>query len=52
MLRRILGEDVILNHKLEEELWGVEADRGQLEQVIMSLCFNVVTPCLRVVRST
>lgn len=40
MLQRILGEDVVLNHHLEKELWGVEADRGQLEQVIMNLCVN------------
>lgn len=40
MLQRILGEDVVLKHELEDELWGVEADRGQLEQVIMNLCVN------------
>ncbi|NCF83912.1 MAG: response regulator [Verrucomicrobiaceae bacterium] len=40
MLQRILGEDIVLKHELEKELWGVEADRGQLEQVIMNLCVN------------
>jgi signal transduction histidine kinase/CheY-like chemotaxis protein len=40
MLQRILGEDVVLKHELEENLWGVEADRGQLEQVVMNLCVN------------
>ncbi len=40
MLQRILGEDVVLEPHLEDDLWGVEADRGQLEQVIMNLCVN------------
>ncbi len=40
MLQRILGEDVILEQDLEKDLWGVEADRGQIDQVIMNLCVN------------
>jgi hypothetical protein len=38
MLQRILGEDVVLDLALEKELWGVEADRGQLEKVIEFVC--------------
>jgi two-component system cell cycle sensor histidine kinase/response regulator CckA len=44
MLQRILGEDVVLDLALEKELWGVEADRGQLEKVIMNSCVNVRHP--------
>lgn len=40
MLQRIMGEDVSLKLNLEKALWGVEADRGQIEQVIMNLCVN------------
>ncbi len=40
MLQRILGEDVVLKQDLATDLWGIEADRGQLEQVIMNLCVN------------
>jgi PAS domain S-box-containing protein len=40
MLRRLIGEDVVLRTKLETSLSGVEADPGQIEQVIMNLAVN------------
>src|SRR3954469_4657294 len=40
MLRRTLGENVTLSVVCDEPLWDVEADRGQLEQVLMSLALN------------
>jgi PAS domain S-box-containing protein len=40
MLRRLIGEDVDLRTRLEEGLWNVRADRGQLMQVLMNLALN------------
>jgi PAS domain S-box-containing protein len=40
MLRRILGEDIELNHKLSPDLGLTMADPGQIEQVIMNLAVN------------
>jgi PAS domain S-box-containing protein len=40
MLRRLLGEDVEIVVKLKEGLGSVEADPGQLEQVVMNLAVN------------
>lgn len=40
MLRRLLGEDVRLETRLDEALGLVKADSGQLEQVIMNLAVN------------
>jgi PAS domain S-box-containing protein len=40
MLRRLIGEDVELVIKLAPELGDVEADPGQIEQVIMNLAVN------------
>ena len=40
MLRRLAGEDVELDYRLNPELGAVIADPGQIEQVIMNLAIN------------
>jgi len=40
MLRPLLGEDIRLITSLSHDLGGVEADYGQLEQVVMNLALN------------
>ncbi len=40
MLKRLIGEDVELETVLAQELRRVEADPGQMEQVIMNLVIN------------
>jgi signal transduction histidine kinase/CheY-like chemotaxis protein len=40
MLKRLLGEDVDLEYRLAPNLWGIKADRGSLEQVIVNLAVN------------
>jgi PAS domain S-box-containing protein len=40
VLRRLLGEDVILRVGLEPELWRVFCDPGQLEQILLNLAVN------------
>ncbi len=40
MLRRLIGEDVVLQVKLQPELWNIRADPGQIEQVIFNLVIN------------
>jgi signal transduction histidine kinase len=40
MLRRLIGEDIDLKTVLAPELGRVEADPGQIEQVIMNLAVN------------
>ncbi len=40
MLPRLLGEDVEMVMELEPQLGTVQADRGQIEQVIMNLAVN------------
>jgi two-component system cell cycle sensor histidine kinase/response regulator CckA len=40
MLRRTLGEQVELETALDEELTSIQADSGQIQQVIMNLCVN------------
>ena len=40
MLRRVIGEDIVLLTQPSEELGTVRADPGQLEQVLMNLAVN------------
>jgi signal transduction histidine kinase/ActR/RegA family two-component response regulator len=40
MLRPLLGEDIRLDTRLSVGLGGVEADYGQLDQVVMNLALN------------
>jgi len=40
MLRRLIGEDIVLTTKLDDSLGKVQADPGQLGQVIMNLAVN------------
>ena len=40
LLQRTLGDEIELRVECDERLWDVEADRSQLEQVLMSLSVN------------
>ncbi len=40
LLRRVLGEDIVLSVKSEPELWPVSCDAGQLDQVFLNLAAN------------
>ncbi len=40
MLGRLIGEDIQLITALAEDLWRVEVDPGQIEQVIMNIAVN------------
>ena len=40
MLRRLIGENIVLRTFLDEDIYPVKADPGQLEQIIMNLVVN------------
>jgi PAS domain S-box-containing protein len=40
LLARLIGEDVVIDVRIEAGLWAIEADPGQLEQVIVNLAVN------------
>jgi len=40
LIRRLIGEDVQIVKNLEPKLWKIEADPGQLAQVLMNLAVN------------
>ena len=40
MISRLIGENIEIEMKLEDDLWNVLADEGQLEQIIINLVIN------------
>lgn len=40
MLRRLIREDIQLTFELEEDLWCIQADKNQMEQVLINLVVN------------
>jgi len=40
MLRPLAGDRIEVVLDLEEHLWGIQADRSQIEQVLLNLCVN------------
>ena len=40
MLERLIGEDITISTRIADDRWRTEADRGQLEQVIVNLGVN------------
>ena len=40
MLRRLIGEDIDLNWLPEADLWPVQLDTGQFDQILVNLCVN------------
>ena len=40
MLHRLIGEDIELTHDAGENLWSVEIDPAQLDQIMANLCIN------------
>jgi PAS domain S-box-containing protein len=40
LLRRVLGGKAVLEARVDDELWPIEADPAQLEQVIVNLAVN------------
>jgi two-component system cell cycle sensor histidine kinase/response regulator CckA len=42
MLRRLIREDIHLTFSLNDELWTIEADKNQMEQVLINLVVNAM----------
>ena len=42
MLRSLTSDNVELTNELSQDLWSIEADRGQIEQVLMNLVVNAL----------
>jgi CheY-like chemotaxis protein len=40
MVRRLIGEDIAITISIEEGLWTIKADPGNIEQVVMNLMVN------------
>ena len=40
LLKRATNEDIELETKLDDDLWNTEADRGQIEQLLLNLVVN------------
>ena len=40
MLKRLIGEDVELSFQPDRSLWPIQADPGQITQVLLNLCVN------------
>ena len=40
MLPRLIGEDISIRTNLQSDLWTVNADESNIEQVIMNICLN------------
>jgi PAS domain S-box-containing protein len=40
MLRRLIREDIQLTFELEKDLWLIEADKNQMEQILINLVVN------------
>jgi len=40
MIRRLMGEDIEVRTSLAVDLWEIEADRSQMEQIIVNLAAN------------
>jgi signal transduction histidine kinase/CheY-like chemotaxis protein len=40
MLKRLIGEDIVIKTDMEPDLWTIQADAGNIEQVFMNLALN------------
>lgn len=40
MLRRLIGEEIILNWQPDAALWSVKMDPSQIDQILANLCIN------------
>ena len=47
ILRRVLGEDIVLDLRLDSDLGWVRVDRGQLQQIVLNLAGNARDECPR-----